>query len=181
MLLFLYDFIMNMFVLWIYFLYISRHSLTSFVHCAKNSKKKNPTDSIRRLFTLWYDWNNFYVYVFFTPILVLNVVFWICMKCLVLEMNQWFEFIILRSPEKEVPWKFWLDPRFSRNPKLKWILKWLPFDRVTLNFTFCKRRKFANNPVPYISQLVILSFCFKSCLHCHAFCFCLNCPVVRYY
>ena len=40
MLLFLHDFIMNMFVLWFFFLYISRHSLTSFVHCAENSKKK---------------------------------------------------------------------------------------------------------------------------------------------
>ena len=41
----------------------------------------------------------------------------------------WLDIIILRSPEKGVPWKFWLDPRFSRNPKRKWILKWLPLDR----------------------------------------------------
>ena len=75
MLLFLHDFIMNIFVLWFYFRCISRHSLTSFVHCAENKKKKkeNLTNSVRRLFTLWYDWNNFYVY--FLPIYVLKVVF----------------------------------------------------------------------------------------------------------
>ena len=43
--------------------------------------------------------------------------------------GQWLEIIILRSPEKGVPWKFWLDPRFSRDPKIKWILKWPPLDR----------------------------------------------------
>ena len=35
----------------------------------------------------------------------------------------------LQSPEKGVSWKFWLDPRFPRDPKLKWILKRLPLDR----------------------------------------------------
>ena len=43
--------------------------------------------------------------------------------------SQWLEIITLRSPEKGVPWKFWLNPRFPRNSKSKWILKWLPLDR----------------------------------------------------
>ena len=44
--------------------------------------------------------------------------------------SQWLRIIIiLRSLEKRVPWKFWLDPRFPRDPKLKWILKWPPLDR----------------------------------------------------
>ena len=43
--------------------------------------------------------------------------------------SQWLGIIILRSSEKRVPWKFWLDPRFPRNPKLEQILKWLPLDR----------------------------------------------------
>ena len=46
------------------------------------------------------------------------------------------EIIILGSPEKRAPWKFWLDPRFFRNPKLKWILKWLPLDRGYFKFYF---------------------------------------------
>ena len=51
----------------------------------------------------------------------------------------WFEFIILRSPEKGVPWKFWLDPRFLRDPKLKWILKQLPLDRGYFKFYFLQK------------------------------------------
>ena len=43
---------------------------------------------------------------------------------------------ILRSPEKGTPWKFWLDPWFSRKSKSKWTLKWLPLDRDYFKFYF---------------------------------------------
>ena len=39
---------------------------------------------------------------------------------------------------KGVPWKSWLDPRFSRNSKSKWALKWLPLDRSYFKFYFHK-------------------------------------------
>ena len=42
--------------------------------------------------------------------------------------------------KNEVPWKSWLDPRFSRNSMLKWILKWLPLDRGYFKFYFRKGR-----------------------------------------
>ena len=46
----------------------------------------------------------------------------------------WLEIIDTRSSKKEIPWKFWFDLRFSRNFKLKWILKWLPLDRGYFKF-----------------------------------------------
>ena len=39
---------------------------------------------------------------------------------------------------KKTPWKFWLDPWFLRNSKLKWTLKWLPLDRGYFKFYFYK-------------------------------------------
>ena len=39
---------------------------------------------------------------------------------------------------KEVPWKSWLDPRFSQNFKSKWTLKWLSLDRGYFKFYFHK-------------------------------------------
>ena len=42
-------------------------------------------------------------------------------------------------PQKnEISWKSWLNPRFPRNSKSKWILKWLPLDRGYFKFYFCK-------------------------------------------
>ena len=38
--------------------------------------------------------------------------------------------------QKGVSWIFWLDPRFPRDPKLKWTLKWLPLDRGYFKFYF---------------------------------------------
>ena len=51
---------------------------------------------------------------------------------------MWLGFIILQSPEKWTPWKFWLDSRFLRNSKQKWTLKWLPLNKGYFNFTFVK-------------------------------------------
>ena len=43
---------------------------------------------------------------------------------------MWLYIIILRSPEKGVPWKFWLDIQFPRNSKRKWKIRrahvWTP-------------------------------------------------------
>ena len=50
----------------------------------------------------------------------------------------WLRVIILQSPEKGAPWKFWLDPRFLQNSKSKWTLKWLPLDRGYFKFYFHK-------------------------------------------
>ena len=46
--------------------------------------------------------------------------------------------IILQSFKKGTLWKFWFDPRFSRNSKFKWTLKWLPFDRGYFKIYFYK-------------------------------------------
>ena len=56
-------------------------------------------------------------------------------------MTIWLGIIILRYPEKAVPWKFWLDPRFLRNSKRKWILKWLTLDRGCFKFYFLQKEK----------------------------------------
>ena len=70
---------------------------------------------------------------------VVNFMFWICI--LWNWNSQWLGIIILRSPEKGASWKFWLDPRFPQNPKLKWILKWVPLNRGYFKLYFLQKRK----------------------------------------
>ena len=83
-------------------------------------------------------------------------------------MGRFYYFMTSR---KEVPRKSWLDPQFPRNPKLKWILKRLPLDRGYFKVYFFKRGKFSNNLVSHIYLSTRnMSFYFKSCSHCHAFC-----------
>ena len=48
----------------------------------------------------------------------------------------WLRIIILLPPRKGALWKSWLDPRFSRNSKSKWTLKWLPLNRGCFKFYF---------------------------------------------
>ena len=55
---------------------------------------------------------------------------------------------------KGVPWKSWLDPRFPRNSKSKWTLKWLPLDRGYFKFYFHK-----GESILVISCLTYLSTC----------------------
>ena len=83
---------------------------------------------------------------------VLNFMFWVYVICINNEIGMivWFGVIILQSLEKWAPWKSWLDPRFPRNSKVKWILKLLPLDRGYFKFYFYKREKSANNLVPYV-------------------------------
>ena len=135
----------------IYSLFINTFCL---VESTENSKKKvrYKLDSLS-YFTLWYEWVNIHVY-FFSSMHVLNFIFWVCVICINNEIGMiiWFEIIILRSVEKGVLWKFWFDLRFPQNPKLKWILKWLPLDRGYFKvYFFYTRRKYTNNLVPYVS------------------------------
>ena len=119
-----------------------------FIESTENSKKKNPTDSICCLFT-YFGMNKVILRVYvFLSMHVVNFMFWVCM--LWIWNSQWLGIIILRSPEKEAPWKFWLDPGFPQNPKLKWILKWLPLDRGYFKFHFYKKEKYSNNLMPYV-------------------------------
>ena len=62
--------------------------------------------------------------------------FW-CMHVILILWNDSI-FINIRYPKNEVPWKSWLDPRFSWNSMLKWILKWLPLDRGHFKLYFHK-------------------------------------------
>ena len=109
-----------------------------FVESIENSKRKSYQSDLLSLYVFWYEWNNFRVYVFFTSMHVLNSMFWVYVIRISNKIGKiiWLEIIILRSPEKRVPWKFWLDPRFPWNPKLKWILKWLPLDKGYFKFYF---------------------------------------------
>ena len=149
-----------------------------FIESTKNSKRKSYQSVLLPLYVFWYEWNNFHAYVF-TSMHVLNFMSWVCM--LWIWNSQWLEIIILRSPEKGAPWKFWLDPRFPRDPKLKWILKWLLLDRGYFKVFFFTKRE----SLLIISCYVYLSIrnlvvCFKSFSHCHAFSY-LKCSVIRHY
>ena len=91
------------------------------------------------LYVFWYEWNNFRGYVF-TSMHVLNFMFWVCVTCINNEIGMivWFKVIILQISRKRAPWKSWLNPRFPRNSKSKWALKWLPLDRGYFKFYFHK-------------------------------------------
>ena len=115
--------------------------------------KENPTNPVVCLITYFGMNEIISCLCFFTSIHMMNSMFWVY----VIHISKWnwndhmardYHFTI---SQKGLCGNFWLDPRFPRSPKLKWILKWLPLDRGYLNFTFYKRRKFANNPMPYIS------------------------------
>ena len=98
------------------------------------------------------------------------------------DFYVWFGVIILRSLEKGVSWKFWLDPRFPRNPKLKWSLKWLPLDRGYFKFYFLQKGE-SLLIIPshtYLSSRKFVSlFQIITALPCILFV--INCPVFRYY
>ena len=70
----------------------------------------------------------------------LDFMFWARVICInnKIGTNVWSGIIILQFSEKGALWKFWLDPRFFRNSKSKWTLKWLPLDRGYFKFYFQK-------------------------------------------
>ena len=106
----------------------------------KIAKRKFYLSDWLSLYILWYEWNNFRVYVFFTSMHVLNFMFWVSVICINNEIGMivWFGVIILQISRKRAPLKSWLDPRFSRNSKSKWTLKWLLLDRGYFKFYFHK-------------------------------------------
>ena len=62
----------------------------------------------------------------------------------------WSRIIFLRSLEKGIPWKFWLNPWFPLYSKQKWILKWLSLDKGYFNFIFANEDGLWNNPGTYV-------------------------------
>ena len=81
-----------------------------------------------------------FVFMVFWSMHVLDFIFWVRVIWINNEIGiiVWLGVIILQSPEKGDPWKFWLNPRFPRNSKSKWTLKWLPLDRGYFKFYFRK-------------------------------------------
>ena len=116
----------------------------------ENSKKES---SIRiRLLVYFHFGMNESLFVFMLLSMhLLNFMLWVYVLCFSVWGNYMTRFYYYTISRKEVPRKFWLDPRFPRNPKLKWILKWLSLYRGYFKVYFFKRGKFSNNLVPYIS------------------------------
>ena len=106
-----------------------------YLNLQKIAKGKFYQSDLVSHFTFWYEWNNFVFIVYIHACVIFYVFEYVC-YVLIFRMAIWPGFIILRSPEKGISWKFWLDPRFPRGPKLKWILKWLPLDRGCFKFYF---------------------------------------------
>ena len=67
---------------------------------------------------------------------------------------------------KRVSWKLWFDPRFSRNFKLKWNLKWLSLDRGYFNFIFVNRDGLLNNLRIHAIPIRVLLCLVLSCFIC---------------
>ena len=94
-------------------------------------------------------------------------------------MTWYYYFTIF---QKEVLWKFWLDPRFPRNLKLKQILKWLSLDRGCFKvYFFTKGESLLISPSHiYLSaRNLVVSFQVMFALPCILFS--LNCLVICYY
>ena len=103
----------------------------------KIAKRKPYRFDLLFLYILWYEWNNFHVYVFYHACGKFHVLSISVMK-LKWSMARDYYFTISR---KRGSWKFWLDPRFLRNSKPKWTLKWLPLNKGYFKFYFHKGAK----------------------------------------
>ena len=137
------------------------------------------------LYIFWYEGNNFRVYIFsLHPMHALNSMFWAYVIRISNKIGMviWLGIIILRSPEKGVLWKFWLDPRFSQNPKLKWILKWLSLDRGYFKFYFFTK---GESPLIISCHIYLLTrnfvVIFQVMFALPCILFLLNCPVICHY
>ena len=118
--------------------YINCYLLTPLVYWINRNSEKDKSDknSIYCLTSRFGMNKAIFVFTFLFTSNACSKFHVLSMYCYEIGKVAWFEIIILRSLEKGVPWKFWLDPRFPRNPKLKWILKWLPLDRGYFKFYF---------------------------------------------
>ena len=113
---------------------------------------------------------------------VANFMFWVCVTCINNEIRLVNGLRLFYDPPKGVPWKFWLDPRFPQNLKLKWILKRLPLDRGYFKVYFFTKGEsiliiFSHTYLLTRNFVVLFQVMFT--LPCILFL--LNCPVIRYY
>ena len=132
--------------LYIFLLFINIFFLFGYT---ENSKKK--AIWIRLLAYFHFGMNESLFLFMLLSMHVLNFMLWVCVLCFNIWDDYMARFYYFMISRKEVPRKFWLDPRFPRNPELKWILKRLPLDRGYFKVHFFKRGKFSHNFVPYIS------------------------------
>ena len=146
----------------------------------ENNKKRSPLQirsvvSFRIL--VWV--GQLFVFMF-TPMHALNFMFWVCVICAnnKFEIIVWVRIINLQSLEKGISWKSWLDPRFPRNSKSKWTLKWLPPDRGYFKFYFHKGGKLliiSCHTFPLIRKFIML---FQVIFVLSCILFSLICPVI---
>ena len=113
---------------------------------------------------------------------VLDSMFWVHVRWInnEIEIIAWLGIVILQSPKKRIPWKFWFDPQFPRNPKSKWALKWLPLDRDYFKFYFYKKKSIliiSCHTYLWICNFVIL-FKVIFVLPCILFLFKMSCNLV---
>ena len=116
-----------------------------------------------------------------TSIRVLNFMLWLYVLCFNIYDDHVARFYYFTISRKEVPRKFWLDPLFPRNPKLKWILKWLPLDRGYFKVHFSKGESFLIIPCHIYLLTCNLSFLFQVMFALPCILFVLNYPVIRCY
>ena len=122
----------------IYLLIIKLFCLCDLQQIAKK-RKFEISDNYLFKSHLWYEWLNFRK-VFFISMLrfkLLNFL-WVCDRnklVLLCDDSILLTYDIIKN---EISWKSWLNPRFLRNFKSKWALKWLPLDRGYFKFYFHK-------------------------------------------
>ena len=118
------------------------YNLTRFVYRNSQKMAKRKAQWTCHLISHFGMNKTIFVFMVFTSMHVLNFMFWVCVICINNEIGiiVWLGVIIFQSPEKGIPWKFWLNPRFLRNSKSKWTLKWLPLDRGYFKF-YCHKGK----------------------------------------
>ena len=124
--------------------YINCYLLTPLVYWIHKKYQKDESDKNSiYCFTSRFGTNKalFVFTSFFTSMHVLNFMFWIYVLCFNIQDDYMARFYYFTISRKEVPRKFWLDPRFPRNPKLKEILKWLPLDRDYFKVYFLQKGK----------------------------------------
>ena len=132
--------IMYILVLWCYtYIYLLLTNSFGLLNSQKITKKKVRDKSIFVLLRILIWIKQFFVFIFLHPMYVVNFMFGVCMLWDWNSRMVWdYYFTISR---KRGQWKFWLDFRFPRDSKLKWILKWLPLDRGYFKFYFLQKTK----------------------------------------
>ena len=104
-------------------------------------------------FAFWYDLVNFRNRFSLPPCLDLNCLNFsrVCDHNKFAMLCNDSVLLIYDILKNKIPWKSWLDPRFFRNSKSKWTLKWLPLNMGYFKFYFRKGKSNTNNFVSYVS------------------------------